>query len=119
MLQSCRLRCVPRWLVPVLAFFLVLGHACDLPALAELVAHPAEAAHHSADHHDDESLISCDAVGVPTSQEHLRVNPGLDVVELLRVARPAPLRPMIWSSQSSRRLPSRPPLFLLHASLLI
>jgi hypothetical protein len=110
---------MPRWLTPVLAFFLVLGHACELPALAELVAHPTEATHHSDGDHGDGSLISCHAVGVPTSQSHLRVGPGPHVAEVLSVGRPAPVRPIVSSPDGSKRLLSRLPLFLLHASLLI
>ena len=97
----------------------MLGHACELPALAELVSDPTEGAHHPADHHADESLISCDAVGVPSSPGHLKVGAALDVVEVLPVARPVVVRLPISSLDGSKSLPSHAPLFLLHASLLI
>jgi hypothetical protein len=119
MLYSCRLRLMPRWLTPVLVFLLVLGHACELPALAELVSHATEATHHSTDDHSDEDLISCDAVGVPSGSGHLQLGPGLAVAEVAPVAGPVPVRLIISSLEGSKRLPSRPPLFLLHASLLI
>jgi hypothetical protein len=119
MIHSHRLLMVPGWLVPMLAFFLVLGHACELPAFAELLSHATEDAHHSADHHADENQISCDAVGLPSSTAYLQVSPSLDVAEALPLARPFPVRVIISSSEDSKRLPSRPPLFLLYASLLI
>ena len=108
-----------RWLVPMLAFLLVLGHACELPAFADLVSHAAEDAHHSAGHHGDENLISCDAVGLPSSTGYLQVGPSVEVAVALPVARSVPVRLLISSPQDSKRLPSRPPLFLLYASLLI
>ena len=119
MVHSYRLLVVLRWLVPTLAFLLVLGHACELPAFADLVLHDIEDVHHSADHHADENLISCDAVGLPSSTGYLQVGPSVDVVEALPVARPVPVRLIISSREDSSRLPSRPPLFLLYASLLI
>jgi hypothetical protein len=119
MLHSSRLLLVLRWLVPMLAFLLVLGHACELPAFADLVSHATEDAHHSADDHADEHLISCDAVGLPSSTGYLPVGPWLDVAEAVPVARPVPVRLIVSSVEDSNRLPSRPPLFLLYASLLI
>lgn len=119
MLSSYRLLLVPRWLVPMVAFLLVLGHACELPAFAGLVSHATEDAHHSADNHADEDLISCDAVGLPSSAGYLQVGPSLDVAEAHPVASPGRVRLIISSRQDSSRLPSRPPLFLLYASLLI
>ena len=119
MVHSHRLLLVPRWLVPTLAFLLVLGHACELPAFADLVLHATEDVHHAADNHADEDLISCDAVGLPSSAGYLQMGPSLDVAVALPVARPFPVRLIISSPKDSNRLPSRPPLFLLYASLLI
>lgn len=118
MVQSYHLL-VPRWLVPTLAFLLVLGHACELPAFADLVSHAAEDAHHSADHHADEDVISCDAVGLPSSTGYLQVGPSIEVAVALPVARSVPVRLIISLPEDSKRLPSRLPLFLLYASLLI
>jgi len=108
-----------RWFAPMLAFFLVLGHACELPAFADLISHAAEDAHHSADHHADEDLISCDAVGLPSSTGYLQVGPSVEVALALPVACSVPVQLLISSPDDSKRLPSRPPLFLLYASLLI
>ena len=119
MIPSCRLLLVPRSLVPILAFLLVLGHACELPAFADLVSHATEDARHPADNHADEHLVSCDAVALPSSTGHLQVVPSLDVAVALPVARPVLVRLVVSSPEDSNRLPSRPPLFLLYASLLI
>jgi hypothetical protein len=119
MLHSYRVRSVSRWITPVFVFLLVLGHACELPAVAGMVSDATEDTHHSADHHADENLISCDAVGVPSSPGHLQVGPSLDVAEVRPVTRQVPGRLIISSQEISKRLLSRPPLFLLHASLLI
>ena len=67
----------------------------------------------------DEDLISCDAVGLPSSTGYLQVGPSVKVAVALPVARSIPVRLLISSSEDSKRLPSRPPLFLLYASLLI
>lgn len=119
MVCSYRLASVPRWLVPLLAFLFVLGHTCELPAFADLVSHSGDDAHHSAHSHADEDEISCDAVGLPSSTGYLQVGPSLDVAAGLPVARPASVRLIISSPEESNRPPSRPPLFLLYASLLI
>jgi hypothetical protein len=119
MVYFSRLLLGSRWLVPMLAFLLVLGHACELPAFADLVSHAAEAGHHSADHHADENLISCDAVGLPSSTGYLQVGPSIEVAVALPVCRSVPVGLIISSPEDSKRLLSRPPLFLLYASLLI
>ena len=114
-----RLLVVPRWLVPMIAFLLVLGHACELPAFVDLLSHAGEDAHHSVDHHADETLISCDAVGLPSSTGYLQVAPSFEAAEVLPVASPVPVGLIISVPGNSNRLPRRPPLFLLYASLLI
>jgi hypothetical protein len=119
MLDSYRLLLVPRWLAPMLGFLLVLGHACELPAVADLLSHAAEDVHHSADHHTDESVISCDAVGVPSSTGSLYLGVGLDLAEVAAVDRAVPTRLIVSSRNDSDRPPNRTPLFLLHASLRI
>ena len=102
----------------MLAFLLVLGHACELPAFAKLVGHAAEDTHHSADNHADENLLSCDAVGLPSSTGY-QVGPSLDVAEALPVARPFLVRLEVSAPRQLNGLAHRPPLFLLYASLLI
>ena len=121
MLHSYRLLLVPRWLAPMLGFLLVLGHACELPAVADLLTHAAEDVHHTADDHTDESLITCDAVavGVPSSTGSLHLGLGLDLAEMVAVARLVPAPLIVSSRNDSDRPPNRPPLFLLHASLRI
>jgi hypothetical protein len=119
MIRSHRLLSVPLRLVPMLVLLLVLGHACELPAYAELASHADEDARHSAHDHADENLISCDGVAVPSNTGYLQVGPGLDVTQALPVASPVPVRLVTSSLQDPRRLPSRPSLFLLYASLLI
>src|SRR5262249_15932901 len=115
-----RLPLVPRWLVPILVFLIVLGHACELPAFVNLVAHGSEDAHHSADNHADENLISCDgAVGLRSSTGYLQVARSFEAAKALPVASVSPARPIISAPDNSVRLASRPPLFLLYASLLI
>ena len=119
MVYFSRVLLASRWLVPMLAFLLVLGHACELPAFADSLLHAAEDAHHSADHHADEDLISCDAVGLPSSPGYLHVGPSTEVAIALPVTRAVPVRLIISSPDASKKRPSRPPLFLLFASLLI
>lgn len=119
MIHYYRLPLVPRWLVVMLVLPLVLGHACELPGFVGLESHATEDAHHSTDDHTDENLISCDGVGVPSSTAYLQVGPGLEVAQPLPVASPAIVRVVTLPLENSKPLPSRPPLFLLYASLLI
>ena len=118
MAHSHRLTSAP-WLVATLVTLLVLGHACELPAFADLATHATESAHQSTDHHSDETRIECDAVGVPSSSVCFRMGPGLDSVGMVAAAGPVALRPVAAVPPDSTRLSCRPPLFLLHASLLI
>ena len=106
---------VPRWLVVTLGVFLALGHACELPVLADPGSHSAEAAHH----HGSETLISCDGVGVPSHADPVHLGVGFDSVKDLPGLSPGPIRPGTASIETAGRRPGRPPLFLLHASLLI
>jgi len=118
MAQSHRIMSAP-WLVAILVSLLVLGHACELPALADLAMPATESTHHhETDHHSDENQIVCDAVGVPNTV-YSQVGPGLDALGAISVASPVPIRLVGAALRGSARLPSRPPLFLLHASLLI
>jgi hypothetical protein len=122
MIHRNRLLPIPRWLLPLLVLFLVIGHVCELPAYADLAvsSHPTGDDHrHAADHHTDTSEISCDAVDVLSSTGSAHARPILDVTEALPVASPVPVRFVTSSLDDSKRLASRPPLFLLYASLLI
>ena len=111
----------PRWLLPLLALLLVLGHACELPAYVDLVisSHLTEGAGHAAHDEAHEAQISCDPVDVLASSGVLQVGPDLSAAQVVPLASPVPVRPLAVSLEGSKRLPSRPPLFLLHASLLI
>ena len=66
-------RSTPRSLVFVLTVLLLLGHACELPVLAEAFAHVHESGHHAPGHHSpdhdpDANEVSCDAlVGIRSS----------------------------------------------------
>ena len=111
---------LPRSLLPMLVLFLVLGHACELPAYTHLgSSHAAENAGHSGQDHHAGAQISCDAVDILSNTGPVRIDAGLDVLETLPLASPPPLRLVTSLAEDSKAPPSRPPLFLLHASLLI
>jgi hypothetical protein len=101
------------WLLPLLVVILVLGHFCELPAYVELVSH------HLAEGNADEQLSSCDAVTATSISGHSQVWTGLDMAVALPVIDAAPMRGTPQSVEDPAKLPSRLPLFLLHASLLI
>jgi hypothetical protein len=114
----------PRWLLPLLALLLVLGHACELPAYADMgiTPHLTEGTGHDAADHGHEPQISCDPVDILASTGSVQVGqagPDLGAAHVVPVASARPLRVVTASLEGSTRLPSRPPLFLLHASLLI
>ena len=111
-----------RWVLPVVVMLLVLGHACELPAYVDLVGsfHAAEESHHSGDgHHTGEQELSCDAVSATSSPGSLQVNAALSVSLAPRVDDPAPARIAVRSFEGPAKFAVRPPLYLLHASLLI
>jgi hypothetical protein len=102
-----------RWLLPILVVILVLGHVCELPAYVEL------ASHHAAEGNADEQLSSCDAVTATPSSGHSLVWTGLDIAVALPIIGASPVGRTRQSFEDPAKLPSRLPLFLLHASLLI
>jgi hypothetical protein len=107
------------WVVAILVLLLVLGHACELPALTDLTVPATESAHHhETDDHSDASQIVCDAVSVANTASS-QVGPGLDVLGAVSAFCPVGVRLVGAVPRASTRLPSRPPLFLLHSSLLI
>src|SRR5918996_1241656 len=107
-----------RWLLSFLVVMLVLGHVCELPAYVELASH-----HHSPEGPADEQLSSCDAVTATSNSGHYQVHyqvwTGLDMAVALPVIDAAPVGRTLQSVEDPARLPSRLPLFLLHAALLI
>ena len=120
MFRHRRLRHAPRWFLAGLCALFVLGHACELPAYAGLVTAALPAEHDASDAHEHESELSCeplDAVSAPASVQvmpppvHLVVLPPV-VTRVSRFVADAPLA-------TRHKPPGRPPLFVLHAALLI
>ena len=104
----------------ILILLTVLGHACELPIGLAIAAHAHDDGQESSDHHSDDSQFDCAAVLATQTKTHAapRVDVAADVV------RPHPALTTV-ASQVVTALPDlhprrlRPPLFLLHASLLI
>lgn len=117
-----------RWVFPMLVLFLVLGHACDLPAYVDFVnaSHTAEESHRSGDghhssgdgHHSDEQALSCGAATATSSPGYPQVA-APEILVVSQVDEPAPIQMGVRSFEGSAKFSVRPPLFLLHASLLI
>jgi hypothetical protein len=122
MVHRDRSRSVSRWLLTIMAMFLVLGHVCELPAYAALVI-PAHATEDpSVDGHEHEAELSCDPIDAVSNTTSLVqvTGPLLELTPALPVASSVPgWLPTLSSIESPTRLPSRPPLFVLYASLLI
>jgi hypothetical protein len=114
--------CTRRWTFPILVLLLVLGHACELPAYAELVGstHGAgDESHHAGDgHHGDEQVLSCDPVAATSGPGHPHVAAVPEVSVVSQIDDPAPAR-VVAGFLEGTKFAGRPPLFLLHASLLI
>ena len=108
----------PRWLLPALVVFLVLGHVCELPAYAAVLSHATAEAHH-ADHHGDEAQMSCDAVDAVSNSGSLHVVHVLHMAPADLVDVAAPIQRVSSMVEHWTHLRSRPPLFVLYASLLI
>ena len=105
----------------MMVVLLVLGHVCELPAYAGLVISPHTTEGRSADGHGHEPEMSCDPVDAVSNTTPVQVmGPVLGFAQAL----PATSAVLGWlvtpsSIDRSTRLPSRPPLFVLYASLLI
>ena len=109
----------------LLVFLTLLGHACELPIGMMVAAHAHDEArdssdHHATDsHHADDSQFECDAVlAVPSSTQ------TASNVALAAPARPLPILDTVALPVGPARPDAhakyrRPPLFLLHAALLI
>lgn len=111
-------------LMALLVMLLLLGHVCELaPAVEAAVASHAAHDHHHDHHHQPggdagESRLGCDAVdGLPKGP--LTTAPAPAVTGWAPVHAVAPARPATAFPTESARRPPGPPLFLLHASLLI
>ena len=106
-------RAAGRWLLPLLVVLLMLGHVCDLSALAVLDAH-----HHA--HGDgDAQLGSCEAMPAASSTGQARACPAPIVAVAPPVVDEAPARTDASVVEARPGVIDRPPLFLLHAALLI
>lgn len=110
----------------VLTLLLWLGHACELPVLAEAFAHVHESGHHAPGHHSPDhdpaaSEVSCDAfVGIRSNAGGSPdLGPSLDTPGVLAVAGAVSAQVAAAPPQEPTGPLRRPPLFLLHASLLI
>jgi hypothetical protein len=111
-----------RWVLPVLVLLLVLGHACELPAYADVVGtyQTAEESHHSHDgHHTGEQGLSCDAVSATSVPGHPRVAAAFETSVVPQVNDPAPPRMVGRTFEGPPKFAARTPLFLLHASFRI
>jgi len=85
---------VARFLLQALVLFLIVGHACELPAYAR-VLHPhdvTEADHHSAQDSADQPEISCESVDATTTSDSVAVGARLAIGETLAVVRPITAR---------------------------
>ena len=113
-------RYVPRWLLTILCALFVLGHACELPAYADLVKFALPVEEDRTDgHHEHEVELSCEPLDAVAGPALVRVVPPLlHVVPISPVINPIPH----WTAESFERAhkpPGRPPLFVLYAALLI
>lgn len=107
---------------PTLVLFLVLGHACDLPAYVDVVSTSltAEESRHSGDgHQSDEQAFSCDLASATSSPSHSLVAAAPEISVVLQVNDRAPAPMVARAFEGPAKLAFRLPLFLLHASLLI
>lgn len=111
----------PRWLLSALVLLLVLGHVCELPAYAGTLSQPGAEAHHGdhhAGHHANPSQISCEVIDAvantgPSQAAYVDLTGPASVATLAPNERPSA------PAKHSDVLRSRPPLFVLHAALLI
>jgi hypothetical protein len=108
-------------MLPILVLLLVLGHVCDVSAYADALAEspPATGGHHAADGPDDDQALSCDAVEAVSSPAAPQVAPALEIAAVPRLADDLPMGVVVRSPLPAPPGRARPPLFLLHASLLI
>ena len=115
-------RAVSSWVLPVLVLLLAFGHACEVPAYAGLVVslQSGEAPDHPGHGHDaGEPEISCDPIGAVSSPGHPHLVGEMEIPVAFQIGDSAPARRTGDSLEHSVTRAARPPLFLLHASLLI
>ena len=107
----------PRWLLAIVVSLLMLGHVCELPAFAALVIPQHSTEGRSGDGHEHEGEIACEPVDAAQNTTPVQL---IGTVQALPASAPIS-SPLITPSSIERttRRPSRQPLFVLHASLLI
>ena len=120
MVGSVERQSARRWVLPVLVLFLVLGHACELPAYADVVgsSHTGGESHHADDGHSGDQALSCDPAVATSSPSHPQLAAGPEISVVSQVDDPAPARVIAVPFEGAKSS-GRPPLFLLYASLLI
>jgi hypothetical protein len=118
MARSPRTTSAP-WLVAMLVSILLLGHVCELPAFIDLVTHATGSDHHhEADHHSGDGQISCDVLDARYTA-YPQVGVGPESAQISPSDRSLPARAIGLLAEETSTPPPRPPLFLLHRSLLI
>jgi hypothetical protein len=112
----------PRWLLLILTLVLMLGHVCELSAYVDLAVSPhliqgdGHAAHDKAHDH----AMSCDPVDAVASRGFVGgAVPVLGVTQATLIYSLQLDRFVTPSFENAKQALSRPPLFLLHVSLLI
>jgi hypothetical protein len=112
-----------RWLLPFLMLLLIVGHVCELIEYADSVTPPhlTAGAGYAAEGHEHEHDISCDAVEALPSSAAAFSAPYVEASQAVQAGLPPSLPVQIAPAllQDAKWPPSRPPLFVLHASLLI
>ena len=107
------------WLLVAVAVAMVLGHICALPFHAHagvITSHDERESHHGPGDQDNDAThaASCDAVKAPPAVDGAAVLVPVGVVPIVIAS---PVRHLAEADASI--LVGSPPLFLLHAALLI
>lgn len=114
---------MPRSLVVLLTLLVALGHACELPISAAALPHVHAAAHDAAHAHPEEGVErACDAISAipPSASAALQGDHGRQAAAgPARADVLAPGEFPVPALAEPGRSSGRPPLFLLHRSLLI
>ena len=106
-----------RWVFLILSLLLLTGHVCVLPTHghAEPAAMPADAGHsHDGGEGDGVDGASCEALRSSGGSPTLAPSAAFGVADAL-----APCRRWIGCTDTPKTAATSPPLFLLHAALLI
>src|SRR5215475_6957239 len=118
MIHQQRIPSPARWLFFGFAFVLLFGHVCDTGSYVEwlLPAHQDDHQHSSADHHAPDLQIGCDAVDAVSNTGSVPMDPRVDVVAVVMFASDPDAARLVASPRPEvvTKLPTRPPLFLLH-----